>query len=534
MMRRFLALLLAAVLFLANPMDAKAAGKTISASLAEKSVKIGKNIQIQSKTKGVAYHSKDSKIAYVSRDGLITGKKKGTVTISVTKEGYETRRFSVEVKANGKLPAMAAAKDEIVLKQASVTKDDNKKSSVFQASIYNKAKTAVKSVVYTYKIKVLEVIESKNDTQNKNDAQNKNDTQNKPEDSTENSSENSTTQNKPIAEDNTTEEAESTSEQPKEPEYKEVQKTVKLETGKIAAGKKSPLLTCEGPSSGKISDMELVSIKIYAGETVYTYDAAKGKETYGWSVPDKTPPVITGMVGADSYNRDEIFMTVYSDKKFDYSKYVKAEDNRDGAVRITADTSKVNWKKKGQVTITLKAVDKAGNVAKKKARIMVRPVSDLDHMADSILKNIIKDSWSDQKKAEAIYRYVRQHYGYVDSNDHASWEASALYGLRYKSGNCFVYYSVSKLLLTRAGLPNITITRYGGHSGHWWNLVYVKGGWYHFDTTPRRISATFCLLTDKQLTAYSQRAGNSHIWKRDLYPKTATKEISKVHWGRKW
>ena len=111
---------------------------------------------------------------------------------------------------------------------------------------------------------------------------------------------------------------------------------------------------------------------------------------------------------------------------------------------------------------------------------------------------------------------------YVDSNDHASWERSSLYAIRYNSGNCFCYYALSRLLLTRCGIPNQPVPRYRGHGHHWWNFVYIKGSWYHFDTTPRRRNGYFCLWTDARLTAYSNRAGNSHIWNRKWVPKSGS------------
>lgn len=228
-------------------------------------------------------------------------------------------------------------------------------------------------------------------------------------------------------------------------------------------------------------------------------------------------------------------MVAYSDRKYDFKKYVHASDDMGGKVALSVDTSKINWKKSGVYNITYTAKDLAGNVTKKTAKAQVRAVNDLDRMADSILKGIVKDSWSDQKKAEAIYRYMRKNYIYVDSNDHESWEKSALYGLRYQSGNCFVFYSVSRLLLTRCGIPNIEVKRSAGSThGHWWNYVYIDGGWYHFDTTPRRRRATFCLVTDDQLSAYSRAAGNSHIWDKTLIPKGAKKKISKVVWGKQY
>ena len=83
--------------------------------------------------------------------------------------------------------------------------------------------------------------------------------------------------------------------------------------------------------------------------------------------------------------------------------------------------------------------------------------------------------------------------------------------------------------MTRLGIPNITITRYKGYGGHWWNLVYING-WYHFDTTPRQRAAVFCLLTDKQLTDY----GRSHIFNPKLYPARATKKIEELKLNDKY
>ncbi|MCI5826749.1 MAG: hypothetical protein MR020_00725, partial [Lachnospiraceae bacterium] len=276
-------------------------------------------------------------------------------------------------------------------------------------------------------------------------------------------------------------------------------------------------------------------VRIYTGKSILNYDMTKNRMTVKWQIRDTTPPVISGWIGKNGYNSKDVYMVAYSDRKYDFKKYVHASDDMGGKVALSVDTSKINWKKSGVYNITYTAKDLAGNVTKKTAKVQVRAVNDLDRMADSILKGIVKDSWSDQKKAEAIYRYMRKNYIYVDSNDHESWEKSALYGLRYQSGNCFVFYSVSRLLLTRCGIPNIEVKRSAGSThGHWWNYVYIDGGWYHFDTTPRRRRATFCLVTDDQLSAYSRAAGNSHIWDKTLIPKGAKKKISKVVWGKQY
>ena len=62
------------------------------------------------------------------------------------------------------------------------------------------------------------------------------------------------------------------------------------------------------------------------------------------------------------------------------------------------------------------------------------------------------------------------------------------------------------------------------HSSHYWSLIDVGDGWYHFDTTPRYGGGEFFLLTDAELEAYSVAHNNSHIFDKSLYPATPTED----------
>lgn len=285
--------------------------------------------------------------------------------------------------------------------------------------------------------------------------------------------------------------------------------------------------------SGEIDDsqeeVKYNKVYVYSNKMVQRYSYVSKRITYDYATEDTTAPVITGFVGENSYNDNVTYRVIYSDdKNFDYFKYVKATDDRDTKVKLTVDTNKVNFKKNGTYTITYIAEDKAGNVTKKKAKIGVRVVSELDKMCSSILKSITKENWSDTQKARAIYKYVRGHMHYTGYSDKSNWEKEAVNGIRYQRGDCFTYYATCRALLTRAGIPNIEVTRVKGHGAHWWSLVYVQGGFYHFDTTPRTAGGNFCLVTDEQLKAYSSKYGNSHIWAYDKKPKSPKKKISSI------
>lgn len=191
------------------------------------------------------------------------------------------------------------------------------------------------------------------------------------------------------------------------------------------------------------------------------------------------------------------------------------------------DTSRINWEKDGIYKVKYTAVDKAGNKATAWAKIQIFVTGTAEQIADSALASITEKNWSDEKKCRAIYQYVQKRCTYVGTGPHSNWRAAAVKGLRYQSGDCYTYYSMAKLLLTRAGIPNITVTRYPSYDGyrHWWNLTWVKNGWYHIDTTPRPNRPNFCLMTDAQLQHFS--SGSTFRYQTKQYPKRATKKISK-------
>lgn len=93
-------------------------------------------------------------------------------------------------------------------------------------------------------------------------------------------------------------------------------------------------------------------------------------------------------------------------------------------------------------------------------------------MADTVLGRIIKKTGR-IGKSDCYYNYTRGHIAYTGNSNKSSWEKEASNGLRYGRGDCFTYYCVSRALLTRAGIPNIEVTRVQGYGHHWWNMAYV-------------------------------------------------------------
>lgn len=507
--------------FLLFTTEVKAASPALSAD----KVKIGRTIFVKNAGKGAVYKSEDPSIAYVTQEGNIIGKKKGKTIIIVKKKGSkQSSKLPVTVVANGKLPAIPVCYEEVSLTKEKITENKEEKNASYTATVKNISKKGnIRKIEYIFNVTILEEIEDSNTSSDNNDKEENTLNTAAPDQSAENDPETEQVESNG-AEDNQNSETE----EPKVT-YKELNKKVTLKAANIAAGKEKEI-RFDGLAPN--TEVKLLKVKVYSGQALVIFNYETKKFSITWGTEDKTAPVISGFVGKDSYNRDDVFMVAYPDKKYSFTKYVKATDDRDSKVTLKVDTSQINWKKSGIYNVIYSAADMAGNTSKASAKVQVRTVGQLEKMADSVLKRIVKDSWSDTKKAKAIYNYVRRNYGYVDNNDHASWEKSAMRGLKYKSGNCFMYYSVAKLLLTRCNIPNAEIKRKNSPPNHWWNLVYVQDGWYHFDTTPRRIKAVLCLLTDAQLKAYSDSAYNSHYYDSKIYPKRAEKVIQKLIRGR--
>ena len=207
---------------------------------------------------------------------------------------------------------------------------------------------------------------------------------------------------------------------------------------------------------------------------------------------------------------------------------MKAIDKKDGEVSFQVDSSKVNPNKAGKYEVVYTAVDKAGNKAVEKAAVIVKKQEVTKEivyeMADEILNKITKPGMSKQEVAYQIYKYVRGSIAYTGTSNKSSVIKEAYRGMKNKVGDCFTYYSVSEVLLTRAGIPNMCVTRQGGKTQHFWNLINCGNGWYHFDATRQRDGAETFMMTDADLEEFTRKRGNNYyVFDKSKYPRTPEK-----------
>ena len=142
----------------------------------------------------------------------------------------------------------------------------------------------------------------------------------------------------------------------------------------------------------------------------------------------------------------------------------------------------------------------------------------LDAMCDQILASITSPTMSNREKANHIYNWIKGHMAYVNRESGTDWVHEAIRGIRSGRGDCFTYFAMSQALLTRCGMQCIQVIR-STDNNHYWILVHVEDGWFHFDTTPRNgVSQRVCLLTDRQLASLPK--ASAWIFDHSLYPRT--------------
>ena len=124
--------------------------------------------------------------------------------------------------------------------------------------------------------------------------------------------------------------------------------------------------------------------------------------------------------------------------------------------------------------------------------------------------------------------------GYTGTSNKDSWTIGAYQAFTKKSGDCFNYYAAAKAMLDVCGIQNVDIVKSDtSHSAHYWSLINLGDGWYHFDATPRKGGGNFFMLTDAELAAYSTKHKNSHIFDSSLYPERATVSVQdKINYAK--
>lgn len=198
-------------------------------------------------------------------------------------------------------------------------------------------------------------------------------------------------------------------------------------------------------------------------------------------LPNTTPPQILGTRDINT----QIGSTIM------FRQGVTAIDAFGRPLTFSFDTSGLNIHEIGTYTVIYHTQDAWGLRAEVAIYVHVLDVDPelVRTMADAVLEGILQEGMTQAEQAHAIFDWISHNIAYAADVSRYSIYEGAYQGLRNRRGDCFVFYSVSEVLLTQAGIPNMHIGRIEGtFTRHSWNLINPDGlGWHHFDTTPLRL-----------------------------------------------
>lgn len=193
---------------------------------------------------------------------------------------------------------------------------------------------------------------------------------------------------------------------------------------------------------------------------------------------DMEAPVFTGL--------EELSVEKYGTP--DYFTGVIAEDAIDGKCEVTCDYSNVDVNTAGTYYITYTAIDKSGNTATARRKVIV------EHDAEDTAALVAEIAEQLENDPEKIRNYVRRMIAY---NSNWGGDDPVWYGFKNRVGNCYVHALCLDALLQYYGYETHII--WVEDKSHYWVLIYLEGiGWRHIDATPADVHSIFSLMTDEQ------------------------------------
>ena len=232
-------------------------------------------------------------------------------------------------------------------------------------------------------------------------------------------------------------------------------------------------------------------------------------------VADVTPPEITGVEP----------LVVAQGDAISYKKNVVVTDDIDDNPQLEVDTSEVNADKRGVYKLKYIATDSAGNVTEKNttikivsAKIAEATEETVNAMADEILAQIVTEDMSQKEQARAVYNWVVDNITYSESAGIDDLYSAAYKGMHNRIGDCTVKQKTAEVMLNRLGIKNMEIEKIRDTRGHYWLLIDVGEGWYHYDPNLQLDGTRIFYWHDADLWEYSNSHKNTHNYDPSKYP----------------
>lgn len=204
-------------------------------------------------------------------------------------------------------------------------------------------------------------------------------------------------------------------------------------------------------------------------------------------------------------------ITLMLGEEIDYRENVTAQDGSGTPILVEVDDAEVDIYTPGEYPLVYTAKDAQGNEAQAAVQVTVltQEETDVYTMADEVLEGIITPEMTGKEKVKAIHKWVKNNLRYVGNADKISVIDGAYTAFTRRRGDCYTFYAMGEVLLTRAGIENEGVERDKGETRHYWSIVNVGDGWYHFDTCPTPSNTGFdtSMFSESQAEGYTNAMG---------------------------
>lgn len=218
------------------------------------------------------------------------------------------------------------------------------------------------------------------------------------------------------------------------------------------------------------------------------------------SVVDTTPPVII----VPEYMEYEIGETIL------YKKNVVITDNSGESLKLMLDSSEVKSNIAGTYKVYYSAVDSSGNKGTAETVIIIKQghqptKEEVDVLVDALLSSILTEDMTQFDQAKAIFEWCYSNIRYAADSDKSSLVQGAYDGIYYHTGDCYTYFATAAYMLNRCNIENLSVSRKSEDATHYWSLVNLGNGWYHFDSSPHKSGYKCFMQTDAQVKEYAKK-----------------------------
>ncbi len=303
-----------------------------------------------------------------------------------------------------------------------------------------------------------------------------------------------------------------------------VLKDVTIYTGQTVTDANQFVDKAEDPSGVTLNIVTEINYS-NVGEQEVTIEAVDGcgnktSQTAKLTIKEDTEgPVFSGLSDLKVTKGDNV----------DYKKGVTAKDGKDGDVDFTVDSSAVKLDTNGTYYATYSATDSAGNNTTSKRKVIVSDKAtasssssgDVYAKADEFIAKATAGASSTADKILAIKNYLRNNIKYshkYNASNTGSVNAAAMKAFTAYEGDCYIHAAAAQVMFTRIGVKSIIVNALD--YTHYWNEVYINGGWKHVDPTPGWAYADVGFMNDaKRLETLRRIHGYEYRdWDRSKFP----------------